>query len=105
MIRISIGDNDFLFLMSRISEYLCLVFPEYKNDENIYSKYGSDSELIKSIIIEFLNSAHTDERIKNYVIDNLDIDIISLKDVNDYDDNGDAFYIEYSESKYTYFVK
>lgn len=104
MIRITMGDNDFLFLMSRISEYICLVLPEYKNDKSISSRYRNESELVVSIIKEFLDSAHVDDYIKCYIMDRLRVSIVSSK-INANDDC--VFYIYYSDSecKFTYCIE
>lgn len=104
MIRITINDNDFLFLMSRISEYVCLVLPEYKNNESISSRYRNESELVVGIIKEFLDSTHVDDYIKCYIMDWLRVSIVSSK-INANDDC--VFYIDYSdlEGKFTYYIE
>ena len=93
--RITISDNDFWFLMDNTMAYVCICLKSepYKTSEL------SKDELIKEIIIEYLDRMHTSINIKNYILERLKISIVDNITVKNED--LEVYYI-YDEGKDNY---
>ena len=97
--KITIGDNDFWFLMDNIIEYICFCLKSepYKTSEL------SKEELIKEIITEYLDAMYTSIDVKNYILKRLDVSIVDSITVEN--ENSEVYYI-YDEDKNDYkFIK
>ena len=67
--RITINDNDFIFLMSNCMEYVSKWFDTYNQE---FGNKDRES-IIRDLFTEYLEQMHVDETIKNYILGRLKI--------------------------------